>query len=90
MQEGKIMAHKGIVKGNTIEIENTLGLPEGAIVEIEIRKGPSRGNPQAILEYLQETPPCNKEDVDALLKEIHQGKKEVQFNGVFDKEPKDS
>lgn len=84
------MAHKGIVKGNTIEIEDTLGLPEGSIVEIEIKKSPSRGNPQAILEHVQRTPACDKKDVDALLKEIHQGKKEVQFNGVFDREPKDS
>ena len=84
------MAYKGIIKGNTIEIEDTLGLPEGTAVEVEIKESSLRGSPQAILQHWEITLACTEEDVDALMKEIEKGKKEVRFEGVFDEEPQAS
>jgi hypothetical protein len=82
--EDRILAYKGIIKGNTIELQDTLQFPEGTEVEVEVRERPFRGHPQDILKYLQTFPACNPEDVAVLMAEIDRGKKTVRFEGVFD------
>jgi len=74
------LAYKGIIKGNTIELEDTLALPEGTRVEVEVKKHTKRGNPQAILNYLKMSKGCKLEDITALQKEIDQGKKKVRID----------
>ena len=80
------MAHKGIIRGNAIELEDQVGLPDGTEVEVEFKEIPSRGNPRAILALLDTLPRCSSEDVDALLQAIELGKKNVRFEGIFDQQ----
>ena len=84
------MSYKGIIKGNTIELQDVLEYPEGTEVEVEVKERPSRGNPQSILNYLQTTPACTSDDVTALMTEIDRGKKKIQFEGAFDQDRKSS
>ena len=69
------MVYKGIVKGNVVELEEGVRLPEGTTVEVVV-KGPDiepivpsgypNGSPQAILAALDTPPHCTAEDVDEL------------------------
>jgi len=78
------MAYKGIIRGNVIELEDEVGLPEGTEVEVEVKESPVRGNPQAILAHWRTSPQCTSKDVDALTQAIELGRKNVRFEGVFD------
>ena len=87
------MTYKGIVKGNVIELEGKMVLPEGTEVEVVVNKengeeslssGYPKGSPKALLETLDIPPRCTSDDVDALLQAIEQGKRQVQFVGAFD------
>ncbi len=62
-KEATIMVYKGIVKGNVVELEEGVRLPEGTTVEVVV-KGPDiepivpsgypNGSPQAILAFDRE------------------------------------
>ncbi len=80
------MAHKGIIRGNAIELEDQVGLPDGTEVEVEVKEIPSRGAPEAILALWDTSPRCTSEDVDALLQAIELGRKDVRFGGIFDQQ----
>lgn len=45
---------------------------------------PPKGSPQAILEAAARPPHCTKDDVDALLQAIREGKRPAQVAGIFD------
>lgn len=87
------MTYKGVVKGNVVELENGVQLPEGLTVEVVVKEqdtepaAPSdhpRGSRQAILAAFDTTPHCTEEDVDALLEAIEGGRRAVRFEGPFD------
>lgn len=89
------MMYKGIVRGQVIELEDKVALPEGMEVEVVVKgrqdeeeapDGHPRGSPQAILAALDLAPRCTPQDVDALLQAIEQGSRPVRFEGVFDRE----
>jgi len=88
------VTYKGIVKGQTIEFEAPLQLPEGTEVEVVVHVHPkkalassrAKGSGQALL-HLWDTPAqCTPEDVNILLQAINQGKRPVRFAGIFDQE----
>jgi hypothetical protein len=89
------VTYKGIVKGQTIELEDPLKLLEGTEVEVVVHVRPKtalasssdpKGSGQALL-HLWDTPAqCTPEDVHILLQTINQGKRPVRFAGIFDQE----
>ena len=89
------MTYKGIVKGQTIEFEDPLKLPEGTEVEVVVHVRPKKalassrapkGSGQALLRLWDTSALCTPEDVDILLQAINQGKRPVRFAGMFDQE----
>ena len=80
------MARKGIVKGNVIELEDEIGLPEGAEVEVVVREILSKGSPEAILSLWDTSARCTSEDVAALVQAIEQGRRATRFEGIFDRQ----
>ena len=80
------MTHKGIIKGNTIELEGSLEFTDGTEVEVEVKAFPQRGAPETILALWDTSPCCTSEDVDALLTAIDLGRKTVLFGGIFDQQ----
>lgn len=93
------MTYKGVVRGNVVELEEGVQLPEGITVEVVVKEqdtkslspsGYPKGSSQAILSALDTPPHCTGEDVDGLMKAIEEGKKVVRFEGVFDRKEKKS
>ena len=91
------MTYRGIVKGKTIEFEDSLELPEGTEVEVMVHVRPGKvfnasdyppGSAQTILRLWDTPASCTSEDVDTLLQAINQGKRPVRFAGIFDQEGK--
>ena len=88
------MTYKGIVKGQTIEFEDPLKLPEGTEVEVVVHVRPkkalassrAKGSGQALLRLWDTPAQSTPEDVNILLQAIHQGKRPVRFAGIFDQE----
>ena len=81
------MTYKGIVKGKTIELEESLPYPEGQPVTVSIQplsKSAQLGFPLAIREAIHESPHLRPEDVDELERVIEDGKLPVKPGGVFD------
>ena len=91
------MVYKGIVKGNVVELEEGVRLPEGTTVEVVV-KGPDiepivpsgypNVSPQAILAALHTPPHCTAEDMDASTEAMKDGKQPIRFEGLFDREEK--
>jgi hypothetical protein len=97
VKEATIMTYKGVVKGNVVELEKGVQLPEGITVEIIVKEqdteplapsGYPKGSPQAILTALETPPHCIQEDVDALMEAVKEGKQPVGFEGVFNRKEK--
>ena len=84
------MAHKGIIRGNAIELEDQLEFPDGTEVEVEVKEIPSRGAPETILALWDTSPRCTSKDVYALLQAIELGRKDVRFGGIFDEQEEPS
>ena len=89
------MTYKGIVKGQTIEFEDPLELPDGTAVEVVVHVRPetalaSSGDPKgsgpALLRLWDTPASCTSADVEALLQAIDQGKRPVRFGGIFDQQ----
>ena len=53
-------------------------------LRIEVDR-PLRGSPQAVLSVLDSPSHCTPEDVNTLSQEIEQGKRSLQFEGIFDR-----
>jgi hypothetical protein len=88
------VTYKGIVKGQTIEFEDPLQLPEGTAVEVVVHIRPKKalassspkGSGQALLRLWDTPAQCTSDDVNILLQAINQGKRPVRFAGIFDQE----
>lgn len=87
------MTYRGIIRGNLIELANSVGLPDGTVVEVIVNasleeplasSGDPKGSPGALLAAWERPPYCTAEDVDTLLEAIEQGKRPVRFAGIFD------
>ena len=91
------MVYKGIVKGNVVELEKGVRLPEGTTVEVIVKEpdiesiapsGYPNGSPQAILAALDTPAHCTAEDMDAFTEAMKDGKQPIRFEGLFDREEK--
>ncbi len=63
------MNYKGIVKGKTIELEESLPYEEGQAVSVSvepINNGVEPGSPNAIMKAMRQPPHLRTEDVDEL------------------------
>jgi hypothetical protein len=87
------MTYKGIIRGNLIELANSVGLSDGTVVEVIVNASPeealaSRGDPKgssgALLAAWERPPYCTAEDVATLLEVIEQGKRPMRFASIFD------
>jgi hypothetical protein len=90
------MTLKGIVRGNVIELQDNVELPDGTEVKVVVEKTPPagspsrefrRGSPQALAEYLKTPTNVTAEDVDELMRLIKEGRSPADFRGIFDEEP---
>lgn len=87
------MVYRGIARGNVIELEDSVSLPEGTEVEVMIKQeqagvtmpgGFPKGSPKALLAALSLPAQCASEDVEALVQSIRLGKQPIRFEGVFE------
>ncbi|NUM34257.1 MAG: hypothetical protein HUU50_06925 [Candidatus Brocadiae bacterium] len=79
--------YKGIVENRWIKMKDKVFLPEGAEVEIVVKKPfqPShKGSPSAILKAIQSTPSLEKKDTEELRQAIKEGKTPVDWLSPFD------
>jgi hypothetical protein len=84
-----IMIYRGIVKGKTIELEESLPYDEGQPVSLSIEPlttQPPPGSPAVIRQMMHEPPHLRWEDVDELEQAIEEGQSSVRQEGEFDKE----
>ena len=83
------MIYKGVAKGKTIELEESLPFPEGQLISIHVKpltKPLQPGSPEAIRQVMHEPPHLKREDVDELERVIEEGKLSVVQEGLFDGE----
>jgi hypothetical protein len=82
------MTVKGIIRGQTIELDEPLPYPEGEVVELNVQPAAGAlgraGSPAAILAAMRSVPHVEPEAVDELERAIEEGKRPVSFRGVFD------
>lgn len=81
------MSYKGIARGKTIELEESLPYPEGQPVSVVVEplaEQSQAGSPAAIRQAMHEPPHLNWEDVDELERAIAEAKLPVRQAGVFD------
>ena len=63
------MKYRGLTKGKTIELEESLPFPEGQTVRVTVEPWPSAsrpGSPQAILQAMRDLPHLRACEVDEL------------------------
>lgn len=80
------MTYKGIAKGRTIELEESLPYSEGQPVSVSVeplRPELQRGSALAILKVMRDLPRLDPKDVDALEQAIEEGKLPVRNQGEF-------
>ena len=83
------MTMRGIARGRMIEFEEPLPFEEGQELDVSIEPRPSgspRGSGAAIMAALKATPLSDPTIVDEFEAAIKQGKRPIQFKGVFDDE----
>jgi hypothetical protein len=81
------MTYKGIARGRTIELEESLPYSEGQRLSVSVEplpSAPEKGSPSAVLKVMRELPQLRPEDVDELEAIIERGKLPVQARGVFE------
>ena len=81
------MTYRGIAKGKTIELEESLPYRNGQRVRVSVEpltKQQMTGSPVAILQAMDAPPHLAPEAVDEMLQAIEDGKLPVQSKGVFD------
>jgi hypothetical protein len=80
------MTYRGVAKGKTIELEESLPYCEGQLVSVSVeplRPEDQAGSPVAIVKVMRDLPRLDPEDVDALEQAIERGKLPVRTQGVF-------
>jgi hypothetical protein len=86
------MTLKGIARGNAVELQDPIDLPEGTEVEIVIHAAPQpagryrKGSAQAILAAVAEVE-SKPEDVRELLRLIRESRQPADFRPIFEEEP---
>lgn len=81
------MTYRGIAKGKTIELNESLPYRNGQEVAVSVEpvaEQPPRGSPTAVREAMHKPPHLLPEDVEELEKAIERGKLAVRSEGVFD------
>ena len=81
------MTYRGVVRGNTIEIETGLPYHDGDVVSVSLEPATSPkgcGSPQDLLAAMHAEPHLRREDVDELERSIAEGRLPVRESGVFD------
>lgn len=81
------MSYKGIARGKTIEMEESLPYPEGQPVSVVVEPLAEQlqvGSPAAIRQAMHEPPHLAWEDVDELERVIEEAKLPVRQDSVFD------
>ena len=81
------MTYRGIAKGKTIELNESLPYRNGQEVAVSVEPvtaRPAQGSPAAVREAMHRPPHLSAGDVDELEKAIEQGKLAVRSGGVFD------
>jgi hypothetical protein len=84
------MTYKGIAKGRTIELEETLPYREGQPVQVSVEPvpaPPAKGSPAAIRRAMHEPPHLEREAVDEMERSIAQDRLPVTGQGIFDAKP---
>jgi hypothetical protein len=88
-KEDAIMTMRGIARGRTIDLDESLPFPEGQTVRVTVEAiAPvdECGSPAAVLAAMREPPFVSPEDVCALERAIQEGSLPVVEAGVFDRE----
>ena len=83
------MSYKGIAKGKTIELEESLPYAEGQPVSVVVTPLAAQlqaGSPAAIRQVMHEPPHLVWEDVDELERAIEEARLPVRQAGAFDDE----
>lgn len=81
------MNYKGIVKGKTIELEESLPYADGQPVRVLVEPligQPQAGSPVVVRQAMHEPPRLKWKDVDELERAIEEAKLPVGQEGVFD------
>ena len=81
-----MIIYTGTAKGKQIQLSETLPYPEGQLLKITIEPVTETrtGSPAAILQAMGQPPHLNKDDINALIRAIDEGKLPVQESGIFD------
>lgn len=82
------MVYRGIARGKTIELEETLPYEDGEVVQVEVQPLDTEAEPgtaAAILEAVRKPPHLTKEDVDEFERLIEEGKRPLSKPVRFDK-----
>lgn len=83
------MSYKGIARGKTIELEESLPYPEGQPISVVVEPLAEQlqvGSPAAIRQVMHELPHLKWEDVDELERAIEEARLPVRHEGMFDDE----
>ena len=81
------MTYKGVARGRTIELEESLPYPEGQPVNVSVeptRERLSAGSPTAVRRAMHQAPHLDSTDVDHLERAIAEGEIPLRHGGVFD------
>lgn len=81
------MTYRGVARGNTIELEESLPYMDGQTLEVQVAPLPTRmpdGSIEAILRAMAEPPHLTDEDVDDLERAIEANRIPVRHEGIFD------
>jgi hypothetical protein len=81
------MTYRGIAKGKTIELNESLPYRNGQEVAVSV-EAVTGGSPAAVLKATDAPPHLSSEVVDQMLRAIEEGKLPVRSGGVFDESPK--
>lgn len=76
---------RGVVRDGSVVLEEKVSLPEGTPVLVTIQNT-AIGSPQAVLAAMAAEPRVADADVTALLLEIDQGRRPVQFGSPLDRD----
>lgn len=83
------MTYRGISKGKTIELDESLPFADGQAVRVSVEpvaEAPPLGSGPRILEAMRNAPHVSAEDVDELERLIKEGQMPIRYKGIFDDE----
>lgn len=79
------MTYRGVARGRTIELEQTLPYPEGQPVDVSVEPTNGRdsiGSPTAVRRAMHQLPHLDGADVDELERSIAEGRLPVGDGGL--------